>query len=192
MAVLRPSRILTLGLGVFDQVAGIAENEVTGNGGRRIAASGIASGVPVLGIIHPTGARVSTMDWQRVTEWLAVEFVGRTNAPKSPDATPSIVYSETPSSVPAQGPRNRSRQPPFKPDTVVRAARKPPSSYAYQPVHDFWHELARMGDVSVADFLAHMIAAGWRRPQGKPLTYDVARTDIACMCREGFAVRVRG
>lgn len=192
MAILRPRCVLALGLGVFDQVVDVSESQIKGTGGRRIAASGFASGIPVLGIIHPTGARVSNLEWQRVVEWLATVFGRQPDTTETPAETPVKGDLESPAVAPGLNSARGRRQPPLRPDTVVRAARKPPSSYAYQPIHDFWHELARMGDVSVADFHAHMVSTGWRRPQGKPLTYDVTRTDIASMCREGFAVRVRG
>ncbi|NHA14602.1 hypothetical protein [Thioalkalivibrio sp. XN279] len=192
MAVLQPRRVLALGLGVFDQVVGVSESQITGTGGRRIAASGFACGIPVLGIIHPTGARVSNVEWQRVAEWLGAAFGRQPERPEVPDETPVDTDSEIPAVAQGLGAGGGGRQPPLRPDTVIRAARKPSSSYKYQPIHDFWHELARMGEISVADFHDHMGSTGWRRPQGKPLTYEVTRTDIASMCREGFAVRVRG
>ena len=88
MAVLHPRRVLALGLGVFDQVVDVSESQITGTGGRRIAASGFASRIPVLGIIHPTGARVSNLEWQRVVEWLATAFCRQPDTTQVSDKPP--------------------------------------------------------------------------------------------------------
>ena len=75
-------------------------------------------------------------------------------------------------------------------NTVVKAANKPPATFGYQPIRDFWQELSQLGEITVEGFHERMLDTGWRRPQGGALNYEVTRTDIACMCRKGFAVRV--
>ena len=84
----------------------------------------------------------------------------------------------------------RQRQPPAPPHTFFEAARKPPASFRYQPIHDFWRELRQLGPISVRGFCYHMNSIGWRRPRGGKLTLDVARTDLVGMAREGFARRL--
>lgn len=93
-------------------------------------------------------------------------------------------------SAPAAAQTPRTRQRAFERHTVVEAGTRPPSSFGYQPIHDFWKELRNIGPTSVEDFHAHMVASGWRRPQGKDLTYEITRTDIASMCKHGFAHRL--
>jgi len=187
---LEPRTILTLGLSVFDDLADDDRRDVVSGKERRLASIGAGFGGRMVGIIHPTGAQVSNVDWDQVARELSV-VLGKdeqfsyenTAMPKKKKCKPVPVEwhsSKKPS----------SRQPPFRPDTVVRAANKPAATFGYQPIHDFWQELSRLGDISVQDFHTHMITKGWRRPQGGKLTYDVTRTDVACMCREGFATRV--
>ena len=89
-------------------------------------------------------------------------------------------------------PNTRGRQKPYRPHTVVEAVNRPPASFGYQPIHDFWHELKRLGPTSVEDFHGHMRDIGWKRPSGQDLTYEVARTDLASMCKHGFARRLDG
>lgn len=189
--LIKPKFILVLGLSVFDDFSNAASRNVEGVKGRRVATVGSADGIKTIGIIHPTGARVSNADWAIVEKALALELGGTalTN-----DLMPDGAMKNQPPKLDIQSrilPTSKStRQKALRPDTVVRAAGKPPGTYAYQPIHDFWSELSRLGDVTVEDFHQHMVSKGWRRPQGGALTYAVTRTDIACMCREGFAMRV--
>lgn len=67
------------------------------------------------------------------------------------------------------------------------AAERPPASFAYQPIHDFWEELRKIGPASVDAFHKHMIDLGWRRPRGGDLTREVTRTDLVSMVKHGFA-----
>lgn len=83
-----------------------------------------------------------------------------------------------------------SRQKPLSPTTLVEAAKRPPGNFGYQPINDFWQQLKQTGPVTVEAFHTHMLSRGWRRPSGKPLTYEVTRIDLASMCKHGFARRV--
>ena len=177
---LEPRAILTLGLSVFDDIAEDRLRDVRGAKGRRVAAIGGVCGTKVIGIIHPTGAQVSKEDWAVVAKELSAELGSHDNiARKLSAATGPISHRKV-----------SRRQAPFRSDTVIRAANEPPGTFTYQPIHDFWLELSRLGQVTVEDFHRHMLSIGWRRPRGGALRYEVTRTDIACMCREGFAVRV--
>ncbi len=189
---LEPRALLTLGLSVFDDIADVGQRDILSAKGRRVAAVGNAFGATIIGIIHPTGAQVSNEDWAIVANELALELGGSSKtvsaAEDAPQLQPAKVLSDAP--VPT---RNRSaRQPALRPNTIISAANRPPGTFPYQPIHDFWQELSRLGEITLEDFHSHMLSIGWRRPQGGLLTYDVTRTDIACMCREGFAKRVRG
>jgi len=188
--LLEPKLVLALGLSVFDATASTAHRDIRSVKGRRLAAVGEAGGTKIVGIIHPTGARVSNEDWAVVANALALELDGNDKI---------LPIAETAAQVPSakhrtdthNPTRSRSaRQPALRPDTVVRATGKPPGTFGYQPIHDFWQELSQLGEVTVEDFHQYMVSTGWRRPQGGALRYEVTRTDIACMCREGFAVRV--
>lgn len=72
--VLKPRAILTLGLSVFDDLATEKSRRVVNTKGRRLAEVGEAHGTKIVGIIHPTGARVSSRDWHLVTEQLSIEL----------------------------------------------------------------------------------------------------------------------
>jgi hypothetical protein len=61
--LIKPKIILVLGLSVFDNFANSVSRDVKGAKGRRVAAVGSADGIKAIGIIHPTGARVSNADW---------------------------------------------------------------------------------------------------------------------------------
>jgi hypothetical protein len=190
--LLEPRVVFALGLSVFDDVADAVSCEIKGVKGRRVAAIGRVDGSKMLGIIHPTGARVSNEDWSIVAKTLARELGGSIKNgfidELAPQQRPEQRYINNRAPTAAKPARQRR----FQPDTVVKAATKPPGAFGYQPIHDFWRELSQMDEVTVELFHQHMVSTGWRRPQGGALTYDVTRTDIACMCREGFATRVRG
>ena len=190
--LLQPKLVLALGLSVFDDIADVGSRGVEGVKGRRVAAIGVANGAKAVGIIHPTGAQVSNADWSIVAKELGREL-GSGKFTAMPIENPlQSGKSDKPISKQDSGRPLATRQPAFRPSTVVRAGNKPPGTYAYQPIHDFWHQLSEFNEVTVEEFHQHMVSIGWRRPQGGMLTYDVTRTDIACMCREGFAVRVSG
>lgn len=80
-----------------------------------------------------------------------------------------------------------SRQRRATPQTVYEAVRQPPAEFGYQPIHDFWRELNKLGPTSIEDLYLHMIGRGWERPSGKPLTYEVMRIDTVSMAKHGFA-----
>jgi hypothetical protein len=67
------------------------------------------------------------------------------------------------------------------------AATRPPASFGYRPIHDFWQELLKTGGIGVDAFYDHLTAIGWRRPSGRPLTPQVVRTDLVSMVKNGFA-----
>jgi hypothetical protein len=87
-------------------------------------------------------------------------------------------------------PASAKRQKPLSPSTLVEAAKRPPGNFGYQPINDFWQQLKQIGPVTVEAFHEHMLSRGWRRPSGKPLTYEVTRIDLASMCKHGFARRL--
>jgi len=195
--VLAPRAILVLGLTTFERfTAGRGRGRgraVVGPSGRRVAAIGRIEGTKVVGIIHPTGAQVATMDWSDVSSCLAEELgngmiasvlplTNEGNTARSPDAEVETLGNSRPSAG--------SRQSPFRRDTIVEAATKPAADFGYQPIHDFWRELATTGPITIEDFLHHMVATGWRRPQAGDLTFAVTRTDIASMCKRGYARRL--
>ena len=68
------------------------------------------------------------------------------------------------------------------------AALRPPATFGYRPIHDFWQELLKTGSIGVEEFYQHLISIGWRRPSGKPLTAKIVRTDLVSMVKHGFAV----
>ena len=83
----------------------------------------------------------------------------------------------------AQMPRNRPS------DQRFIAAKRPPASFSYSPIHDFWQELQKTGPHSAEEFFDHLQAIRWQRPSGKPLTLQVVRTDLVSMVKHGFAQR---
>jgi hypothetical protein len=189
--LLQPNLVLALGLSVFDDIADVGSRGVQGVKGRRVAAIGVANGAKAVGIIHPTGAQVSNADWAIVAKELGRELSsGKFTAVPIENPLQSG-KSDKPISKPESVRPLAVRQPAFRPSTVLKAANKPPGTFAYQPIHDFWHQLSQLDEVTVEEFHRHMVSTGWRRPQGGVLTYDVTRTDLVCMCREGFAVRIR-
>jgi len=70
---------------------------------------------------------------------------------------------------------------------VFRAALRPPESFRYSPIHDFWKELTKVGPITTDAFFEHLISVGWRRPSGKPFTRAIVRTDLVSMVKNGFA-----
>lgn len=70
--VLAPRMILILGLAAFDQHASNAETVLKdGAGKRRLLMRGQLGESVALGILHPTGCRVTSADWNRVSAYLA-------------------------------------------------------------------------------------------------------------------------
>ncbi len=188
--MLEPRAILTLGLSVFDDIASVGSRDITSAKGRRVASVGSAYGTTIIGVIHPTGAQVSNEDWTLVVSALSAELGSKSQLAQKPVVALGQKQLKQVSSAKISPKKTSLRQPPFRPDTVVKVAKKPPATFGYQPIHDFWQELSRLGEVTVEEFHRHMLSTGWRRPQGGALTYEVTRIDIVCMCREGFAVRV--
>ena len=187
---LEPNALLTLGLSVFDDIADVDRRDITSAKGRRVASVGSAYGTTIIGVIHPTGAQVSNEDWALVVSALSAKLGSKSQLARKPVVALGQKQPKQVSSAKTSPKKGSSRQPPFRPDSVVKAAKKPPATFGYQPINDFWQELSQLGEVTVEDFHRHMLSTGWRRPQGGALTYEVTRTDIACMCREGFAARV--
>lgn len=189
----RPRAILALGFPVFDQLVRQQEKCIEKQN-RRLVASGQAYGVKLLGIIHPTGARVSSHDWKQVSHFLASE-IGKSPVSipgQNSPLQPKPIRIEEKSLHPKKKIENpSSRQSPFRPNTIVEASTQPPSDFGYQPFQDFWQMLCSTGPISVEDFHRHMVSTGWRRPQGKDLTYEVTRIDIASMCKHGFVRRLK-
>lgn len=72
------------------------------------------------------------------------------------------------------------------------AAKKPPESFRYSPIHDFWQELVKTGPMTVDEFFNHLQTVGWQRPSGKPLTASIVRTDLVSMVKHGFALASAG
>lgn len=70
---------------------------------------------------------------------------------------------------------------------VFEAALRPPESFRYSPIHDFWEELTKVGPMTTDVFFEHLMSVGWKRPSGKPLTRAIVRTDLVSMVRNGFA-----
>lgn len=189
--ILEPRAVVTLGLSVFDDVTKVGQRDITSAKGRRVAAVGSVYGTTIIGIIHPTGAQVSHEDWAIVANVLSAKLGSKNELARKSKVALTPQQPKRADKAPIPPKKVFSRQPSFRPNTVIRAANKPPGTFGYQPIHDFWQELSRLGEVTVDDFHRHMLSTGWRRPQGGALKYEVTRTDIACMCREGFAVRVR-
>jgi hypothetical protein len=71
ISILKPKRIMVLGLRVFDQHAQ-GNNAVLNdaNGRRRLLLTGKIHGVESFAIMHPTGSHVASADWDRVSEWM--------------------------------------------------------------------------------------------------------------------------
>lgn len=72
-----PDKILVLGIGAFDRFAAVGhvvteEKDIKGR--RRLIVSGSLFGVPAIGIMHPTGNRIDTIDIKRISRWLADHF----------------------------------------------------------------------------------------------------------------------
>lgn len=82
-----------------------------------------------------------------------------------------------------------SRQAPAKTTQKLSAAIKPPETFRYSPIHDFWQELNRIGSSSPEELHVHLNSIGWRRPSRKPLTTAIVRTDLVSMVKHGFASR---
>lgn len=76
---------------------------------------------------------------------------------------------------------------PTKDRRLFRAAMRPPESFRYSPIHDFWQELQKTGEITADGFFEHLQGVGWRRPSGKPLTPHIVRTDLVSMVKHGFA-----
>jgi hypothetical protein len=50
---------------------------------------------------------------------------------------------------------------------VFEAAQRPPESFRYSPIHDFWKELTKVGPMTTDAFFEHLMSVGWKRPSGK-------------------------
>lgn len=203
-----PKTLLVLGLGTFDTIvnescrAECSTSDTRSK--RRIFTVGQGFGRRVIGMIHPTGARVSSEDLALVSQCLATEIGGNpaipaglaaSNTESEEKEAQARLAGTTAAKMPVSRPNisaATTRQPPLRPDTLVGAKNRPPGNFGYQPIIDFWHQLKEIGPVSVKGFHEHMLSIGWKRPSGKPLTYEVTRTDLASMCKHGFAERIQG
>lgn len=207
MDALQPKAILALGLSTFDRIVDSTEHVLYSmsdrQSRRRVFAVGTGFGRRVIGLIHPTGARISHADFEAITRGLEAELArpseranGEAAASRLPKGSGSTSHRKTPDRTPNQRDTTAKteapgRQKSLRPETILEAtAIRPPGNFGYQPIADFWNQLKRVGPMSVEDFHQHMLDTGWRRPSGKPLTYDVMRTDLASMCKHGFARRV--
>lgn len=94
-------------------------------------------------------------------------------------------------SVPSKRDAISQRHRPLSLGEQFRAAAKPPASFRYSPVHDFWRELVAIGPASAESLHRHLDAIGWRRPSRKELTIAVVRTDLVSMVKHGFAERTQ-
>lgn len=188
---LEPRAILVLGLSVFDRYVDDPGRTLS-SGNRRVGQIGTKGTISVLGIMHPTGARMSNSARAVIADGIS-NLLGRESrpavaSPKRQNATADDLLRD-----PDEGNRKPvDRQSGLKPSTRVRAGIKPPESFGYRPIHDFWRELSKLGEIEVADFHRHLVSIKWQRPRGGALTYEVTRTDVASMCKNGFAVRADG
>ncbi|MEQ9145449.1 MAG: hypothetical protein RLO08_13940 [Parvibaculaceae bacterium] len=107
----------------------------------------------------------------------------------APSSAPPLARAPVETSV-DRPPQERPRQTPASRDTIYEAVRKPPSNFGYQPIHDFWNELSKRGPSTIEAMHQHMLSLGWQRPSGKPLTYEVMRTDMVSMAKNGFIRRL--
>ncbi|MEO1034997.1 MAG: hypothetical protein AAFX44_05485 [Pseudomonadota bacterium] len=71
---LEPKTVLALGLSVFDEMADSTDRDLLSFKNRRLARFGSSNGRPMIGVIHPTGARVSNEDWSIVASELSREL----------------------------------------------------------------------------------------------------------------------
>jgi len=117
---------------------------------------------------------------------------GSAEAAPQPKPVPRSNGPKAPLGQPIDATAVRPRQSRAAPGTVYEAVRRPPADFGYQPIHDFWQELSKLGPTSIEAMHRHMLSLGWSRPSGKPLTYDVMRIDMVSMAKHGFARRVDG
>ena len=73
-------------------------------------------------------------------------------------------------------------------ERLFRPAARPPATFRYSPIHDFWQEMQTTAPITVDAFFSHLMEVGWKRPSGKPLTPKIVRTDLVSMVKHGFAV----
>ena len=74
MDFLEPKTVLALGLSVFDEMADSTDRDLRSSKDRRLASFGSSNGRPIIGVIHPTGARVANEDWSIVARELSGEL----------------------------------------------------------------------------------------------------------------------
>ena len=77
-------------------------------------------------------------------------------------------------------------------DTVYNVFKKPPATFGYQSIHEFWEVLNRSGPMSIKQLHQEMIKQGWRRPRGGKLTLKIMQIDVVSMAKpgNGFAERL--
>lgn len=149
--------------------------------------------------LHPVGHTVELLTlghpshFGHLPEWkLAVTALQRNLGPSYlvpppagfvPPQKKTTAATSSPATRVREGPRGAS-----SPDNRrFVAADRPPASFRYSPIHDFWQELIKLGPSSVDEFFEHLSGVGWSRPSGKPLTAAVVRTDLVSMVKHGFA-----
>lgn len=64
---LQPKKILVLGMAAFDLMASSLFSNTICSKGRRLFATGTLGDSDIIGIIHPTGAHISKVDWRVIT-----------------------------------------------------------------------------------------------------------------------------
>lgn len=72
--VFQPKLILAEGMKTFDALANQV-HETQRIKGRRLFAKGRVNGTPVIGLIHPSGAQVSTEDWKTIMDRVRQEIM---------------------------------------------------------------------------------------------------------------------
>lgn len=135
-------------------------------------------------------AAIASMQANLGPSFLTPQEVTHSTAQTSAAFSPAQLPAAPPLTICAQADLDMpvSYQRPTNDQRLFGPRLKPPESFRYSPIHDFWQELQKTGPVSVDAFYAHLVSVGWRRPSGKPLTPQIVRTDLVSMVKHGFAV----
>ena len=110
---------------------------------------------------------------------------GGPDAPRIPITATQSIEAATPKSESMPQPQSQGSG-----GERFKAAKRPPESFRYSPIHDFWQELSKIGPKTPTEFHQHLDRIGWNRPSGKPLTTKIVRIDLVSMVKHGFATRV--
>jgi hypothetical protein len=78
------------------------------------------------------------------------------------------------------------------PETLYKAAKRPPGTFGYAPIHDFWNVLHDEGPMTIRQLYQAMLKRHWRRPRGGELTLKIMQIDVVSMAKpgNGFAERM--